>query len=61
MAPVDEPRVRQRGSLLFGVQPLDALTFAGTCVLMLVGSVLASRAPARRATGVAPSVALRSD
>ena len=48
-------------SLLFGVQPLDAMTFAGTCLVMLAAAVLASGPPARRATRVDPAVALRRE
>ena len=48
-------------SLLFGVQPLDPWTFAGTCLLMLGTAILASSAPAWRATRVDPAVALRSE
>jgi ABC-type lipoprotein release transport system permease subunit len=48
-------------NLLFGVQPLDPVTFAGTCVLMLAASVLTSSVPARHATSVDPAVALRSE
>lgn len=48
-------------SLLFGVKPVDPLTFAGTCLLLLLISILASYAPARRATRVDPAIALRSE
>lgn len=48
-------------SLLFGVQPLDIPTFAGTCVLLLLVSIFASYAPARKAMRVDPALALRSE
>lgn len=52
---------RSTASLLFGVQPFDAVTFAGTCLLMLGAAILASSGPAWKATRVDPAVALRSE
>jgi putative ABC transport system permease protein len=46
-------------SLLFGVHPLDALTFASVITILGLVSLLASYIPARRATKVDPMVALR--
>jgi putative ABC transport system permease protein len=48
-------------SLLFGLTPLDPATFAGVAVLFLAVATLASFVPARRATTVDPSVALRAE
>jgi len=52
---------RSTASLLFGVPPFDAVTFAGTCLLMLAAAILASSAPAWKATRVDPAFALRSE
>ena len=46
-------------SLLFGLQPADALTLASAIALMFVVGVFASYIPARRAMHVDPMVALR--
>jgi putative ABC transport system permease protein len=46
-------------SLLFGIQPLDPVTFALVVALLGSAAVLASWIPARRAAGVDPVVALR--
>ena len=47
--------------LLFGVQALDPLTFAGVTGLLLLVAVLAVLVPALRATRLDPIVALRVD
>jgi len=48
-------------SLLFEVSPLDALTFIGVAVLLVVVALAASYSPARRAVVVDPVIALQSD
>ena len=52
------PRVQP---LLFRQPAVDAATYAGVGVTMLVAAVLASAIPAARAARADPSVALRSD
>ena len=48
-------------SLLYGVAPLDGLTFAFVAVVMMVAAFLASYLPARSATRVDPMAALRHE
>jgi predicted permease len=49
------------GTLLFGVTPLDALTFAAAAALVVGVAMAASYVPAMRATRVDPVAALRSE
>lgn len=48
-------------SLLFGVGPLDPLTFAAVAVVLVAAAMLASYLPARRASNVDPVEALRAE
>jgi predicted permease len=47
--------------LLFGVAPGDPVTFAGVSLVMLAVGIGACAAPARRAAGVDPMVAMREE
>ncbi|HEX7089142.1 MAG TPA: ABC transporter permease [Longimicrobiales bacterium] len=48
-------------ALLFGVEPVDAITFAGMSAVMVAVALLASYLPALRASRVDPVVALRTE
>jgi putative ABC transport system permease protein len=50
---------RLMSKLLFGVTPTDAFTFASVAAILFVVAFLACYIPARRATKVDPSIALR--
>jgi predicted permease len=52
---------RMMRSLLFEVQPLDALTFAGVSLALAAVALLACYLPARRALGIDPLLALRRE
>lgn len=47
--------------ILFGITPLDPLSYLGAVLLFLLIAALASYLPARRALGVDPSVSLRAE
>ena len=49
------------GSLLFGVEPTDAATFATMAALLMGIAVLAAWVPARRVMSVDPVKALREE
>lgn len=53
--------VRSLRSFLFGVQPLDAITYASVVLLLLGLGMLAAWVPARRAASIEPSEALRTE
>jgi putative ABC transport system permease protein len=50
---------RAVSSLLFGVTAMDPVTLAAASTLLVAVATVACALPARRATGVAPIVALR--
>jgi putative ABC transport system permease protein len=49
------------GSLLYNITPTDPVTFGGASVFIVVVALLASYVPTRRAVGVDPLEALRSE
>ena len=53
--------VRLMKSLLFGISPLDPLTYAAMPVVLVAATVLASYLPARQAAVVDPAETLRSE
>jgi putative ABC transport system permease protein len=48
-------------TFLFGVQPLDSITFGSVMIVVAVTAAVAIVAPAWRAACTDPAVALRSD
>jgi putative ABC transport system permease protein len=48
------------GSLLFGISPLDGMTFLVTAAVVAFVAVIATFVPALRAAGTSPLVAMRS-
>jgi putative ABC transport system permease protein len=47
--------------MLFGVKPLDGVTFVSATLLLAVTALLAMIGPAWRATRVDPAIALRTE
>jgi putative ABC transport system permease protein len=52
---------RLLGSMLFGVQPLDAVTFAAVVIVLVITALVSVAGPAWRATRIDPVVALRGE
>jgi predicted permease len=52
---------RAMTSMLVGVKPTDAITYAGMAILFLAIAALSSWAPAHRAAGLDPTTALRDE
>jgi putative ABC transport system permease protein len=52
---------RTLSHLLFGLQPLDAVSFAAAAAILLIVATVAAYLPARQASQVDPVVALRSE
>src|SRR5262249_7991364 len=52
---------RYVASLLFGVQPFDALTYGAVAALLVFTAVFACYVPGRRAMRIDPAVALRTE
>ena len=48
-------------TMLYGVRPLDTWAFGGAAALLGIVVVIAAYIPARRATRIDPTVALRAD
>ena len=48
-------------ALLFGIDPLDSITFSATPVVLAGAAVLASYLPARRAVAMDPVETLRAE
>ena len=52
---------RLLADLLFGVSPLDPISFGGTIAALVAVVIAASLVPAQRAASVEPVLALRKD
>ncbi|HSL55064.1 MAG TPA: FtsX-like permease family protein, partial [Pyrinomonadaceae bacterium] len=50
---------RLMATMLFGVEPTDAMTFGGITLLLITVTLLACYLPGRRATKVEPTISLR--
>jgi ABC-type antimicrobial peptide transport system permease subunit len=48
-------------ALLFNIDPLDGLTFAASAAVLLLIAVVSSYLPARRASHIDPTVAMRAE
>jgi ABC-type antimicrobial peptide transport system permease subunit len=61
VGPTDGSAAAEDSTFLFGVRPLDPVTFAGVIVLIAVTAMMAAAVPALRASRVDPMIALRNN
>ena len=52
---------RLLSTMLFGVQPLDAMTFAAVTIVLALTAAVSTAGPAWRAARIDPAVALRGE
>ncbi len=52
---------RMLASLLFGINPVDPVTFGGIALMLVTVSIVAAYGPARRASSLDPMTALRHE
>ena len=52
---------RLLATMLFGVQPLDPMTFASVTIVLALTAAVSIAGPAWRATRIDPAVALRGE
>jgi len=52
---------RLLATMLFGVQPLDPMTFGSVLIVVVLTAALSAAAPAWRAARIDPATALRAD
>jgi putative ABC transport system permease protein len=52
---------RMLTTVLFGVRPLDPLTFASVTIVLMLAAIVSAAGPAWRATRIDPATALRTD
>jgi ABC-type antimicrobial peptide transport system permease subunit len=52
---------RVLGSLVFGVSPLDPVSFGGATLVLIAIALLAHWVPVRRALRIDPAIALRAE
>jgi ABC-type antimicrobial peptide transport system permease subunit len=53
--------MRLMRTLLFGISPLDPITFTAVPIVLIAAAALASYLPARRTTAIDPVDALRAE
>jgi ABC-type antimicrobial peptide transport system permease subunit len=52
---------RLMSGVLYGIRPLDPMTFAGVPIALVIAAALVCSIPARRALRIEPLLALRCD
>jgi ABC-type antimicrobial peptide transport system permease subunit len=52
---------RLMASLLYGITPIDPVTYAAVALMLVIATIVASYLPARRAASVDPIEALKAE